>query len=150
MQGTVCSTTRVKSAIVFSLVNDGSRALGCRIFGRLRPVRILVSLRRLGWLVLRIFLPRRVLGNPLHRVMFRNKTPDYFRFAIGPQNIDPPARAGIFPRHKSWSLLGHPVIPLRSSPCRQPLGECRHELPLCILARSAGLCAQMGCDASNP
>ncbi len=36
----VCSTTRVKSAIVFSLMIDGSGFLGCRIFGRLRPVRI--------------------------------------------------------------------------------------------------------------
>ena len=36
----VCSTTRVKSAIVFSLMVDGSNPLDCRIFGRLRPVRI--------------------------------------------------------------------------------------------------------------
>src|SRR5258708_31838485 len=35
----VCRTTRVKSAIVFSLMIDGSGSLGCRIFGRLRPVR---------------------------------------------------------------------------------------------------------------
>ena len=49
-----------------------------------------------------------MLSNPLNRVIFRNKPPDYFRFAIGPQNIDPPARPGIFPRHESWSLLGHP------------------------------------------
>ena len=34
----------------------------------------------------------------------------------------------------------------RSSSCRQPLNECRHELPLCILARSAGLCSRMGWD----
>jgi hypothetical protein len=33
----VCSTTRVKSAIVFSLMVDGSGSLGCRICGRLRP-----------------------------------------------------------------------------------------------------------------
>jgi hypothetical protein len=36
----VCSTTRVKSAIVFSLMIDGSGSLDCWIFGRLRPVRI--------------------------------------------------------------------------------------------------------------
>src|SRR6202043_1973227 len=36
----VRSTTRVKSAIVFSLRVDGSASLDCRIFGRLRPVRI--------------------------------------------------------------------------------------------------------------
>jgi hypothetical protein len=34
-----------------------------------------------------------VISNPLNRVMFRNKALDYFRFAIGPQNIDTPARA---------------------------------------------------------
>jgi hypothetical protein len=61
---------------------------------------------RLGWFVIRISRPRlRVLklSNPLNRVIFRNKALDYFRFAIGPQNIDTPARAGIFPRHESWS-----------------------------------------------
>jgi hypothetical protein len=47
-------------------------------------------------------------SNPLNRVIFRNKALDYFRFAIGPQNIDTPARPGISPRHESWSLLGHP------------------------------------------
>src|SRR4030095_7958355 len=41
-------------------------------------------------------------------VMLRHETLDYFRFAIGPQNIDLPARTGTFPRHESWSLLGHP------------------------------------------
>jgi hypothetical protein len=50
-----------------------------------------------------------MLSNPFNRVIFRNKALDYFRFAIGPQNIDPPARTGIFPRHESWSLLGHPT-----------------------------------------
>jgi hypothetical protein len=65
-------------------------------------------LRRWGWLVIRISLPRlRVLSNPLRRVMLGRETLDCFRFAIGPQNIDTPARPGIFPRHESWSLLGH-------------------------------------------
>src|SRR5260370_41733224 len=36
----VCSTTRVKSATVFSLMIDGSASRDCRIFGRFRPVRI--------------------------------------------------------------------------------------------------------------
>src|SRR5882724_3937575 len=36
----VCSTTRVKSAIVFSLMIDGSGSRGRRIFGRLRPVSV--------------------------------------------------------------------------------------------------------------
>jgi len=40
--------------------------------------------------------------------MLGHETLDYFRFAIGPQNIDLPARTGTFPRHESWSLLGHP------------------------------------------
>jgi hypothetical protein len=45
-----------------------------------------------------------------------------------------------------WKMV---ILP-QSSSCRQPLNECRHEFPLCILARSTGLCARMGCDASNP
>jgi hypothetical protein len=49
-----------------------------------------------------------MLCNPLNRVILGNEALDCFRFAIGPQNINPPARAGIFPRHESWSLLGHP------------------------------------------
>jgi len=36
----VCSTTRIKSAIVFSLMVGGSASLHCVIFGRLWPVRI--------------------------------------------------------------------------------------------------------------
>src|SRR5258705_13144685 len=35
-----CTTTRVKSAIVFSLMIDGSGSLSCRIFGIFLPVRI--------------------------------------------------------------------------------------------------------------
>jgi hypothetical protein len=68
------------------------------------------SLGRLGWFVIRISRPRLrvlMLSDPLNRVIFRNKALDCFRFAIGPQNIDTPARPGIFPRHESWSLLGH-------------------------------------------
>ena len=42
------------------------------------------------------------------------------------------------------------VIPPQSSPCQRSLVECRQKLPLCILARSAGSCARMGCDASSP
>lgn len=43
----VCSTTRVKSAIVFSLTVDGSGSPICRIFGRLRPVYLRELLSRL-------------------------------------------------------------------------------------------------------
>jgi hypothetical protein len=57
----------------------------------------------------RIFLPAPgVLSNPLGRVMFGNEALDCFGFAIRPQNIDTPAKPGVFPRHESWSLLGHP------------------------------------------
>ena len=66
----------------------------------------------MGGFVVRISRPRLrvlMLCDPLNRVMFRNKALDYFRFAIGAQNIDPPARTGIFPRHENWSLLGHPT-----------------------------------------
>lgn len=71
---------------------------------------------RLARLV-RIFLPRRrVLRNPLGSVMLRNKTLDDFRFAIGPQNIDPPAGAGIFASHESRSLFDHWVTMRRRWP----------------------------------
>jgi hypothetical protein len=50
-----------------------------------------------------------MLSNPLNRVMLGNEALDCFRFAIGPQNIDTPAKPGGFPRHESWSLLGHPL-----------------------------------------
>jgi hypothetical protein len=39
----VSSTTRVKSAIVFSLTVEGSASLDCRILGRFRPVRIVTK-----------------------------------------------------------------------------------------------------------
>jgi len=50
-----------------------------------------------------------VLSNPIDRVMLGNETLYYFRFTIGPQNIDTPARSGILPSHESWSLLEHPT-----------------------------------------
>jgi hypothetical protein len=107
----------------------------------------------LGWFVIRISRPRLrvlMLCNPLNRVIFRNKALDYFRFAIGPQNIDPPARTGIFPRHESWSLLGHPSnMRLRLHDSRQlschnhPRGSgiCGRHVPAARC--SAGLA---GCD----
>ena len=71
------------------------------------------ALARLVW----IFLPRRrVLRNPLGRVVLRNKALDDFRFAIGPQNIDPPTGAGIFASHEGWSLLVHRVTMRRRWP----------------------------------
>jgi hypothetical protein len=51
-------------------------------------------------------------------------------------------RSGVF-------ASGMGILP-RSSSCRQPLNECRQKLPLCIPARSAGLCARTACDASSP
>lgn len=68
-------------------------------------------LRSSGCFLIRVSLPRLrvlVLSNPLDRVAFRNKALDCFRFAVGPQNIDPPAKSGIFTSHESWSLLEHP------------------------------------------
>jgi hypothetical protein len=50
---------------------------------------------------------RRMLGNPLGCVVLRNKTFDDFGFAIGPQNIDSPAGAGVFASHEGWALLDH-------------------------------------------
>src|SRR5258706_14542099 len=38
----------------------------------------------------------------------------------------------------------------QSSSCQRSLVECRQKLPLCTLARLAGPCARMGCDASSP
>ena len=67
--------------------------------------------KALGWFLVCISQPPPrvlVLSNPLDRVAFRNKALDCFRFAIGPQNIDTPAKSGIFPSHESWSLLEHP------------------------------------------
>ena len=64
----------------------------------------------MGWLVIRISRPRLrvlMLSNPLNRVMLCDEALDCFRFAIGPQNIDTPAKPGVFPRYESWSLLGH-------------------------------------------
>ena len=49
-----------------------------------------------------------MLSNPFERVTFRNEALDYFGFAIGLQNINPPASSGIFPSRKGWYLLQHP------------------------------------------
>jgi hypothetical protein len=68
-----------------------------------------------------------MVSNPLKRVIFRNKSFDCFRFAIGPQNIDTPARPGIFPRHKSWSLLGHPSN-MRLWPHHSSQRSCHNQL----------------------
>jgi hypothetical protein len=67
-----------------------------------------LRLARLGWLVMCISPPRpRVISNPTDRVIFRDKAFDHFRFAVGPKNIDPPARSWIFPSRERWSLLEH-------------------------------------------
>jgi hypothetical protein len=42
------------------------------------------------------FLAPGVLSHPLSRVVLCHKTLDYFRFAIGSQNIDLPASTGFF------------------------------------------------------
>ena len=67
-----------------------------RAFGGVSRSFIIISLPAL-----------RVLSNPFNRVMLRNKTLDYFRLTIKPENIDYPAGSGIFPRHESGPMLGH-------------------------------------------
>src|ERR1700730_11200381 len=49
-----------------------------------------------------------MFGDPLGGLLFGGETLDYFRLAIGPKNIDLPAKSGItFSRHESGSVFGH-------------------------------------------
>ena len=49
-----------------------------------------------------------MFGDPLGGLLFGDETLDYFRLAIGPKNIDHPAKSGItFSRHESGSVLGY-------------------------------------------
>src|SRR5437868_882448 len=49
-----------------------------------------------------------MFGDPLDGLLFGGETLDYFRLAIGPKNIDHPAKSGItFSRHESGSVFGH-------------------------------------------
>ena len=49
-----------------------------------------------------------MFGDPLGGLLFGGETLDYFRLAIGPKNIDHPAKSGItFSRHESGSVFGH-------------------------------------------
>jgi hypothetical protein len=49
-----------------------------------------------------------MFGDPLGGLLFGGETLDYFRLAIGPKNIDHPAKSGItFSRHQSGSVFGH-------------------------------------------
>jgi len=91
-----------------------------------------------------------MLSNPLKRVIFRNKALDYFRFAIGPQNIDPPASSGIFPRHESWSVLEHPsnMRPRRPGSSQQ---SCHNQTSqLTLIAVATRLRASAGSNADRP
>jgi hypothetical protein len=74
------------------LLAHGKLRFGGRSLQRMR-LKIVPSsqvgrepLGRLGWFLIRIFPPHRVLvlGNPFERVMFGNEALDYFGFAIGP------------------------------------------------------------------
>jgi hypothetical protein len=52
-----------------------------------------------------------MFGDPLGGLLFGDETLDYFRLAIGPKNIDHPAKSGItFSRHESGSVFGHLAI----------------------------------------
>jgi hypothetical protein len=56
-----------------------------------------------------IFLPTLgMFSDPLSSLFFVSETLDYFRLAIRPENIDHPAKSGIFPRHESGPMLEHP------------------------------------------
>jgi hypothetical protein len=49
-----------------------------------------------------------MFGDPLGGLLLGGETLDYFRLAIGPKNIDHPAKSGItFSRHESGSVFGH-------------------------------------------
>ena len=49
-----------------------------------------------------------MFGDPLGGLLFGGETLDYLRLAIGPKNIDHPAKSGItFSRHESGSVFGH-------------------------------------------
>ena len=49
-----------------------------------------------------------MFGDPLGGLLFGGETLDYFRLAIGPKNIDHPAKSAItFSRHESGSVFGH-------------------------------------------
>ena len=49
-----------------------------------------------------------MFGDPLGGLLFGGETLDYFRTAIGPKNIDHPAKSWItFSRHESGSVFGH-------------------------------------------
>ena len=51
----------------------------------------------------------RVFSDPLGGLFFGGETFDYFRLAIGPENIDHPAQSGIFSRHENGPIFGHPA-----------------------------------------
>jgi len=51
----------------------------------------------------------RVFIDPLGGLFFGGKTLDYFRLAIWPENIDHPAKSGIFSRHENGPVFGHPA-----------------------------------------
>jgi hypothetical protein len=89
-----------------------------------------------------------MLGNPVSRVIFRNKALDYFGFAVGPENIDLPASSGIFsgifPSHECWSPLKH-----RANMRLWPLGSsqpyCRNQTDQPIeMGRLSGLVSPEG------
>jgi hypothetical protein len=49
-----------------------------------------------------------MFGDPLGGLLFGGETLDYFRLAIGPKNIDHPAKSGItFSRYESGAIFGH-------------------------------------------
>jgi hypothetical protein len=116
-KNTVVPVVGVK--LVAQSAEDGARELprwGIAFFNEWRGYSAELGNSALARLA-RIFLPRRrVLRNPLGRVVFCDKALDDFRFAIRPQNIDRPSGAGIFASHESWSLLDYGVTMRRRWP----------------------------------
>jgi len=65
-----------------------------------------------------------MFGDPLGGLLFGDETLDYFRLAIGPKNIDHPAKSGIFSGHENGSVFGH----LANTPLRRG-GSSLNRLP---------------------
>jgi hypothetical protein len=84
--------------------------------GSTRPIASTVTHAGIWWWVnlgafqsFIIFLPTRgMFSQPLGGLFFVVETLDYFRLAIRPENINHPAKSGIFPHHESGPILGHP------------------------------------------